>query len=119
MTRSAQLYGLQNCDSCRKARRWLDGHDVGYRFRDIRADAPGRKKIAQWCGKTGWQTLLNRRSTSWRSLPDQRKQDLDSHRAIELMNDNPTLIRRPVLEFGDRLFVGFDADAYAAEFLTR
>lgn len=108
------FYGLKNCDSCRKARTWLDAKGIANAFHDIREDAPDRATIAAWAAQVGWEKLLNRRGTSWRALPDASKDGIDEAGAIALMTGNPVLIKRPVMVDGDRVHVGFDPDVRAA-----
>ena len=101
------LYGLKNCDTCRKARKWLAANGVEYRFHDIRADGVTRKQIESWVGELGWETVLNRRSTTWRGLSDADRERLDDSRATALMAQHPTLIKRPVIETGASTLIGF------------
>ncbi|AZV23178.1 MAG: ArsC family reductase [Mesorhizobium sp.] len=108
------MYGITTCDTVRKARVWLDGHDVAYRFHDFRAEGLDAKRLDGWVGKVGWEKLLNRGSTTFRELPDNDKQSLDEKKAKALMLAKPTVIKRPVLEVGDRILVGFKADVYEA-----
>lgn len=108
------MYGIITCDTVRKARVWLDGHDVAYRFHDFRAEGLDAKRLDGWVGKVGWEKLLNRGSTTFRELPDNDKQSLDEKKAKALMLAKPTVIKRPVLEVGDRILVGFKADVYEA-----
>jgi Spx/MgsR family transcriptional regulator len=103
------LYGLKNCDTCRKARKWLDGGGIPYQFHDVREGGVNRAMLQRWADAVGWQTLLNRRSTTWRSLPDAAKHEIDEQQAIELMLGQPTLIKRPVAESGAQVLVGFSA----------
>jgi arsenate reductase len=106
------LYGIPNCDTCRKARKWLDRKGIEYRFHDVRADGLDENTIRKWTGAVDWKKLLNTRSTTWRSLTDKDRQDLDEKRAIELMLQHPTLIKRPVAECRDEILVGFSEDSY-------
>ncbi|RUW57535.1 ArsC family reductase [Mesorhizobium sp. M7A.F.Ca.US.008.03.1.1] len=106
------MYGITNCDTIKKARVWLEGHDVPYRFHDYRAEGLDAKRLDGWVGKVGWETLLNKASTTFRELPDQDKQSLDEKKAKALMLAKPTMIKRPVLELGDRILVGFKPDVY-------
>ncbi len=101
------LYGIKSCDTVRKARRWLEENGVPHRFHDFRSDGLERERLERWAGQLGWEALLNRRSATWRQLPAERKEGLDSARATALMLENPTLIKRPVLESGDTCLVGF------------
>lgn len=107
------LYGIKNCDTVRKTRRWMDDHGVKYRFHDLRADGIEPERLRAWADELGWEALLNRRGTTWRKLPDERKSDVDLEHAIELMLQQPALIKRPVLDLGTRRLVGFDAEGYA------
>ena len=109
-----RFYGLKNCDSCRRARTWLDARGIASVFHDIREDAPDEATIAKWAAKVGWETLLNRRGTTWRGLPEASKAAIDEASAIRLMTGNPVLIKRPVMVDGEAVFVGFDPDVRAA-----
>ncbi len=110
------LYGIKNCDTVRKARRWLAEHDIEYRFHDFRADGISKKLLTPWVEDLGWEALLNRRSTTWRQLPDTQRDGLDRAGAIDLMLAHPTLIKRPVLEIGKRHYLGFKAEQYSEVF---
>ncbi len=102
------IYGLKNCDTCRKARKWLDNEAVAYEFRDLRADGFAATDLARWTAAVGWETLLNRRGTTWRGLPDADKEGLDAAKAASLMRASPALIKRPVFDGGAQVLVGFD-----------
>jgi len=106
------LYGIKNCDTVKKARKWLEQAGLDYQFHDFRADGLNEQQLADWCGALGWEALLNRRSTSWRQLDDADKTDLDEARAKTLMLANPTLIKRPVLTTDAATMVGFKAEQY-------
>ncbi|RUX93584.1 ArsC family reductase [Mesorhizobium sp. M7D.F.Ca.US.004.03.1.1] len=108
------MYGITTCDTVKKARVWLEGHDVAYRFHDFRAEGLDAKRLDGWVGKAGWERLLNKASTTFRELPDKDKQGLDEKKAKALMLAKPTMIKRPVLEVGDRVLVGFKAEVYEA-----
>ncbi|MER9327217.1 ArsC family reductase [Mesorhizobium sp. M0488] len=108
------MYGITTCDTIRKARVWLEGHDVAYRFHDYRAEGLDAERLDGWVGKVGWEILLNKASTTFRELTDRDKQGLDGKKAKTLMLAQPTMIKRPVLEVGDRILVGFKPDAYEA-----
>lgn len=110
---TATLYGLKNCDSCRSARAWLDTHRVDYRFVDIREKGLDAATLARWSRAMDWSILLNRRSTTWRSL-DQSDRQVDDHAgACRLILEHPALLKRPVLDGAGELLVGFKADEYA------
>jgi arsenate reductase len=110
------IYGIKACDTMKKARAWLDEHGVGYAFRDYKAAGVERAALEGWAGQVGWETLLNRAGTTFRKLPDAAKADLDEARAIALMVDQPSMIKRPVLEVDGRLIVGFKPEIYARTF---
>jgi Spx/MgsR family transcriptional regulator len=110
------LYGIPGCDTVRKARRWLDEHGVTYRFHDLRRDGLDEALLATWIARLGWETLLNRRGTTWRRLPEATRAAIDRDSATRLMLEHPAIIRRPVLARGNRLHVGFSAGDYAALF---
>lgn len=107
------LYGIPNCDTVRKARKWLAAHDVDYRFHDFRKDGLTEGKLQAWVAAVGWETLLNKRGQSWRKLPEADKTDLTEAKAMRLMRAEPTLIKRPVLEHAGQVLVGFDESQYA------
>ena len=106
------LHGIGNCDTIRKAKKWLDAQGVDYRFHDFRKDGLDRTQLEKWAASVGWETLLNRRGMTWRKLDPADKANLDEHKAIELMLQHPAMIKRPVLETGDAILVGFDEQAY-------
>jgi len=107
-------FGIKNCDTMKKARRWLDESGVDYTFHDFKAEAIDSKRLKAWCVSVGWERLLNRRGLTWRALKDDQKSDMDADRAIALMVESPTLIKRPVLEIGGHIEVGFSPACYAA-----
>lgn len=102
------LYGIANCDTVRKARRWLDARGVAHSFHDYRKAGADPAKLAEWSKALGWEALLNRRGTTFRKLDRAETADLDEGRALRLMAANPSLIRRPLVEHGGGLLVGFD-----------
>lgn len=107
------IYGIRNCDTMKKARAWLDGHGVAYAFHDYKTAGIDAARLRGWAGRVGWETLLNRGGTTFRKLPEAEREGLDADRALALMQAQPSMIRRPVLEAGDVLLVGFDPEAYA------
>lgn len=109
-----KLYGLKNCDSCRKASQWLTEADIAFEFVDIRADGNAAARLDHWIAASDWQTLLNTRSRTWRELPKAKRDALDGESAKALMAAQPTLIKRPVLEHADGVTAGFSASNYAA-----
>jgi len=108
------LYGIPNCDTVKKARAWLDQRGVAYEFHDYKKEGADAGKLAQWSDAAGWETLLNRRGTTFRALYDADKADIDRAKAIRLMQAHPSLIKRPVAEHGGGLLVGFDAAEWEA-----
>lgn len=108
------LYGIKACDTMKKARTWLDEHGVAYDFHDYKVSAIDRANLQKWCAEHGWETVLNRAGTTFRKLDDAQKAGLDQSKAIELMLAQPSMIKRPVLDLGNRTLVGFKPDLYAA-----
>jgi Spx/MgsR family transcriptional regulator len=106
------LFGIPNCDTVRKARKWLDTQGVDYRFHDFKKQGLEEKQLRRWVKELGWEALLNRRGMMWRKVPDSVKQGIDEQGAVKLMLGTPTIIKRPVLDLGDRRMVGFDAGGY-------
>jgi len=105
------LYGIKNCDSCRKARLWLESKNAHFRFHDLREDGVTRVMLKRWLAAVEWKALLNTRSTTWRALDDADKADVDAGQALALMLAYPTLIKRPVLEKDGMVQVGFSPEA--------
>ena len=95
-----RLYGIRNCDTMKKARAWLESHDVAYEFHDYKVAGITRQKLEQWSKVVGWEVLLNRAGTTFRKLPEPVKAKIDRHKALELMLEQPSMIKRPVLERG-------------------
>jgi len=112
--KNLRLYGIKACDTMKKARTWLDEHGQNYEFHDYKSAGIDRAHLEAWCNEHGWQTVLNRAGTTFRKLDDAAKADLDQARAIELMLAQPSMIKRPVLDLGDRTLIGFKPDLYAA-----
>lgn len=110
------IYGIKACDTMRKARAWLDGHGVGYVFHDYKTQGIDRDVLEGWAKMVGWEVLLNRSGTTFRKVPEADRQGLTDANAIDLMVAQPSMIKRPVLEVGDGLIVGFKPEAYAARF---
>jgi Spx/MgsR family transcriptional regulator len=109
------IYGIKNCDTMKKARAWLDKNGVDYAFHDYKAAGIDRGRLERWAKKVGWETLLNRGGTTFKSLPDKEKTGLSETNAIALMLKQPSMIKRPVLEVGGgKILVGFKPEQYAA-----
>lgn len=111
------LYGIKNCDTVRKARRWLDQSSVEHNFHDFRQDGVNQKNIQNWLEALGAEALINKRSTTWKALSDADKTKLSDNKAlIDLIRANPTLIKRPLLDHNDEYHVGFKAELYQTIF---
>ncbi|MCA1490265.1 ArsC family reductase [Sinorhizobium alkalisoli] len=110
------IFGIKNCDTMKKARSWLDGRGTAYRFHDYKAESIDRARLERWCAELGWEAVLNRAGTTFRKLDDAEKQELTAEKAIALMLKQPSMIKRPVLENGSKLVVGFKPELYEAEF---
>ncbi len=113
-----QLYGIANCDSVKKARRWFADHDIDIEFHDFKKEGIKQTLLSQWCDQVGWEILVNRRGTTWRQLSEEDKTDLNKKRACTLMAANPSLIKRPVIARNGQLWVGFDEQSYREFFLS-
>jgi Spx/MgsR family transcriptional regulator len=110
------LYGIKNCDTCRKALKWLEQNGIACRLHDYRSDGLTPELLDNFTERLGWENLLNRSSTSWRQLTEEQRADPDRDKACRLMLAAPTLIKRPILDTGTELTLGFKADRYAALF---
>ena len=111
-TKTVTIYGIKNCDTMKKARAWLDKHDVVYAFHDYKSEGIDRDRLERWAGAVGWETLLNRAGTTFRKLPEKDKASVTEKRAIMLMLDQPSMIKRPVLEVRGKVIVGFKPETY-------
>ena len=110
------INGIKNCDTMRKARSWLDDHDVPHDFRDYKLAPPTEAELGGWADRLGWEALLNRSGTTFRKLPEAEKTDIERAKAIALKIANPAMIKRPLLDTGTTLKLGFRPEAYAALF---
>lgn len=108
------IYGIKNCDTMKKAFAWLDKHGVAYAFHDYKKAGADRQQLERWCKEFGWETVLNRAGTTFRKLPEKDREGLNAAKAIKLMLEQPSMIKRPVLNTGKRLLVGFKPDEYQA-----
>ena len=116
MAKAVTIHGIKNCDTMKRARAWLDAHGVAYAFHDYKTAGIARATLAGWAKQVGWETLVNRSGTTFRKLPDADKAGLDEAKAMALMLAQPSMIRRPVLDIGGRILVGFKPEDYAAAF---
>ena len=110
------MYGIKNCDTVKKARTWLDAHGTAYAFHDYKALGADAGKLRAWVAALGWETVLNRAGTTFRSLPDTDKAGIDAERAVALMLAQPSMIKRPIVEGDGVLLAGFKPEVYAATF---
>ncbi|MBI5319174.1 ArsC family reductase [Bradyrhizobium sp.] len=108
----ATIYGIKNCDTMKKARAWLDAKGVAYDFHDYKVAGIAKEKLKGWSDKVGWETLLNRAGTTFKKLPDGDREGITEKKALALMLAQPSMIKRPVLELGGKLVVGFKPEIY-------
>ena len=109
------IYGIKNCDTMKKARAWLDSHGVSYGFHNYKTVGIAKDRLKQWSEVLGWEALLNRAGTTFRKLPDADREELNERKALALMQAQPSMIKRPVLDLGGKLLVGFKPEIYARE----
>lgn len=107
-----RIYGIPNCDTMKKARKWLEQNNLEYEFHDYKKHGVPEKNLTRWAKTAGWEVVLNKRGTTWRKLPDDIKNNIDETSSIQVMLENPSAIKRPVLENGKTLLVGFKEDEY-------
>lgn len=106
------VYGIKNCDTIKKARNWLEQHNIVYQFVDYRTDGLTANQLAEFAAACGWQNLLNTRGTTFRQLPEEEKADLNETKALTLMLKQPSMIKRPLLQHQQQYYLGFNADQY-------
>ncbi len=106
------LYGIKNCDTVKKARRWLEAQPVAYAFHDFREHGLTKAQIEQWIAELGWETLVNKRSTTWKELTTKTREQLNEHNVVDVILEHPTLIKRPLLDNGKERHVGFNEAQY-------
>jgi len=111
-TKPITIYGIKNCETMKKARAWLEKHGVAYAFHDYKAAGIDRERLEGWARAVGWETLLNRAGTTFRKLPEKDKASITERKAIALMLDQPSMIKRPVLDVKGKLIVGFKPETY-------
>jgi len=110
------MYGIPNCDTLKKARRWLKEHDIVYTFHDYKKEGIDLATLEIWCKQVTWETLLNKRGTTWRKLSNDDKSDLNQAKVLKLLVEHTSMIKRPVLIFDDNIMVGFSEAVYAETF---
>jgi Spx/MgsR family transcriptional regulator len=113
---SVILYGIPNCDTIKKAKHWLNQHEIVYTFHDFRKNGIEPTLVAHFCQDLGWENVLNKRGTTYRQLSDEQKQSINGITIIDLLVEYPAMIKRPVLSADGILHVGFNADKYQAIF---
>ena len=106
------MYGIPNCDTIKKARNWLKTNDVDYEFHNYKKDGVPEEELNKWIKRLGWEILLNKRGTTWRKLDETTKSKVNEKSAIKIMLDNPSIIKRPVLDTGKSILVGFNENEY-------
>ncbi|MBL8398713.1 MAG: arsenate reductase [Candidatus Accumulibacter sp.] len=111
-----RIYGISNCQTMKRAFAWLTAHGIAYDFVDYRRQPPTDEQLADWHRRVGWSALLNTRGTTWRRLDEDERVAVDQNKALRLMARQPTLIKRPLLETGDQLLLGFEPARYAEVF---
>lgn len=112
------LFGIPNCDTVKKARSWLDANNIAYAFHDYKKFGADPAQLKSWCAAKGWEAILNRAGTTFKKLPDDAKSGLDEAKAIALMLNQPSMIKRPVVEYGGGILVGFKPLEWEAIFST-
>ncbi|MCC6788720.1 MAG: ArsC family reductase [Hyphomonadaceae bacterium] len=115
-SKSITIYGIKTCDTMKKARAWLDDHGVAYAFHDYKTEGIDKASLERWAKEVSWEILLNRAGTTFRKLPDAQRENVTEKKAIALMLEQPSMIKRPVLDVGGKLLVGFKPDIYAKQF---
>jgi arsenate reductase (glutaredoxin) len=108
------IYGIKACDTMKKARDWLDAHGIGYAFHDYKSAGLDRPTLQSWVDRVGWEVLLNRNGTTFRKLPEAERTGIDRDKAMNLLLANPSMVKRPVLDLGEDLLVGFKPESWAA-----
>jgi len=110
------MYGIAHCDTLKKARRWLNEHNITYTFHDYKKEGIDLATLETWCEQVTWESLLNKRGTTWRKLSDADKEDLNQAKALRLLVENTSMIKRPVLIIDDKILLGFSEAMYAETF---
>jgi len=111
-----KIFGIPNCDSIKKCKKWLTDNDIEFDFHDYKKLGVPEKELRSWVKQVGWEILLNKRGTTWRKLADSVKDTVNEKSAIQIMIDNPSIIKRPVLKLEDHIEVGFKPEQYSEIF---
>jgi len=107
------VFGIPNCDSVKKARKWLEANNIDYEFHDFKKAGLEKETLSNWISLAGWEALLNRRGTTWRNVPPETRDKIDENVAVELMLKTPSIIKRPVIRVSNNILVGFNPEQYA------
>jgi arsenate reductase (glutaredoxin) len=111
------VYGIKNCDTVKKARKWLEAQGIAYQFHDFRVDGLESDQVQSWIAELGWENLVNKRSTTWKQLDSKARDTMDDNAALSAIIEHPTLIKRPLLDTGKRRLVGFNKNLYQSLFV--
>jgi len=111
------MYGIPNCDTIKKARKWLTQHNIDYQFHDYKKLGTDELQLQNWLQELGWEQLINKRGTTWRKLDEKTKSTMDNQAAIKVMQDNPSIFKRPLLILQDQNILGFNENTYTQELL--
>lgn len=107
-----KIYGIPNCDTVKKALTWLKQNDIAYTFHDYKKEGISTAKIKKWCGKLGWQTVFNNRSSTWKNIKNDYASALDESTAIAIMQEHTSIIKRPIIEYNHKIISGFNENEY-------
>lgn len=110
------MYGIPNCDTIKKAKKWLEAEGVEYQFHDYRKQGIDKAMVETFCQQLGWENVVNKRGTTYRQLTQEQKDNLNQESAIELLVEQPAMIKRPILVINNDYHLGFKADQYATIF---
>ena len=113
---TAIMYGIPNCDTIKKAKKWLQAEEIEFTFHDYRKQGITEELVNEFCRQLGWENVLNKRGTTYRQLPQEQKDNLDSDNVVSLLVDQPAMIKRPIVYVGEQYHVGFKADSYVSIF---
>jgi arsenate reductase len=116
---STKIYGIKNCDTMKKAFKWLDAQGISYTFQDFKKEAPSKEQTQQWVNELGWENVLNKRGTTWRQLDSELKDTMNAEKAADVILANPSIIKRPLLEHNDKTMLGFKEVEYQTLFNTK
>lgn len=115
---SVTMFGIPNCDTIKKAKKWLDSQDISYQFHDYRKQGIDEQLVRRFCQELGWETVVNKRGTTYRQLSDEQKQSLNEQSAITLLIEMPAMVKRPIISVNNQLHIGFKPEQYAKIFTS-